>query len=633
MIIAIAVIIRRKTYLAIIAVFAAIGLFLGESLCPGQDLSTNHNVTVSGTIVKMGLTSSGATQLLLEPDTKDYHRQRLHVQFSDSTITDLGIGDKISVTGRIQAPDRRYDMPYEKTPSDFWDRQGVIGHVYTNASSIIIHQPGKSIIRSFARCNDLIWHRISHSRLSARAQSFVGAIILGRSDTLLPQTRQQYSAAGLSHLLAISGLHVAIIAGLIAIFLKLLIGLSHRRVLTVVILSIIWGFVLLVGCKWPAVRAAIMISLLYLAYMSERNYEPTNALALSCIIILILSPDAIFEVGFQLSFLAVGGLVFIASNYIPDYSRRLSASKMASILQTPFMAILFASAATAYWFNEISAAGIIGNIFTFLFIAPLVGLSFIYVVLLMLSLDPPFIGRTLDWMHSVFEQAVRYSTTVVPHASTTYYPSPEFIAIYLIALTALVLTVHSRKPTMMCAFAVSIAGLIAIVIIDRPNQTHDVLLLQGNNGRTDLIHFAADASYAATLSTSARTAQMECLEEASERYSMTIAKSGFGSFTDAAPKGVFIDDNLISFADKYIAILDRKHPTVSVENADYILITGHYNSDPTEELIRVSPRHVILGADLHYSVRSRIAEGLVESGVSFTDLSKEGFKLFNPRRK
>ena len=136
----------------------------------------------------------------------------------------------------------------------------------------------------------------------------VVAMTLGDKSAMTSNLREVYAVSGASHVLALSGLHL----GIIYMMLSLVGGGRRFRVISqpLAVLAI-WAFVLLVGLPTSVVRSAVMISVYALLSLIGRDRAPLNALAFSALIILIASPDCLYDVGFQLSFAAVLAIIVL----------------------------------------------------------------------------------------------------------------------------------------------------------------------------------------------------------------------------------------------------------------------------------------------------------------------------------
>ena len=130
----------------------------------------------------------------------------------------------------------------------------------------------------------------------------VAAMSLGDKSQLTKELKDTYAVSGASHILALSGLHLGIIYTLLSLLL------SHRRwqvVSQVVIIVCIWLFVFLVGMSASVVRSAVMFTIYALLSLGHRDKMSVNILAFAAIVMLFFNPMSLFDLGFQLSFMAV----------------------------------------------------------------------------------------------------------------------------------------------------------------------------------------------------------------------------------------------------------------------------------------------------------------------------------------
>ncbi len=151
-------------------------------------------------------------------------------------------------------------------------------------------------------------HRVLCRYLGARQQGLANALLLGSRDQLARQERDTFAETGTVHLLAVSGLHVSILA-LMVLLVTRLFRLPHARGLLVVAVVTI-AYTLLTGSHPPVVRAAVLVLIMCLAYALARRTTPYNSLAAAALVVLALNPAELFRVGAQLSFLAVASIIF-----------------------------------------------------------------------------------------------------------------------------------------------------------------------------------------------------------------------------------------------------------------------------------------------------------------------------------
>ena len=142
--------------------------------------------------------------------------------------------------------------------------------------------------------------------------AIASALVLGYKSFLSSTLKKDYIESGAIHVLAVSGLHIGIISSFLFFILNLLPikGRSWNWVKLLATLTTIWGFALLTGMSASVLRAAIMFSIFSVSFILQRDTNRYNSLALAAFLILIMNPYALFEVGFQFSFLAVLGIFF-----------------------------------------------------------------------------------------------------------------------------------------------------------------------------------------------------------------------------------------------------------------------------------------------------------------------------------
>lgn len=144
------------------------------------------------------------------------------------------------------------------------------------------------------------------------AYSVASALILGYRAEMSEQLVQAFSATGTIHVLSVSGMHVVLVFWLLA---KLLWWMDRRKVLRIakfmLLLLAVWGYALLTGFSPPVLRASIMVSFVMAATIFGQQNRIYNSIAASAFFLLLYNPKFIVDIGFQLSYLAVLGIVFL----------------------------------------------------------------------------------------------------------------------------------------------------------------------------------------------------------------------------------------------------------------------------------------------------------------------------------
>lgn len=173
-------------------------------------------------------------------------------------------------------------------------------------------QPGGDALQRMGRIdrvrlNFLLWRhqlleRYRQTPMEDEAYAVLAAMTLGDKSALTPALREAYSVTGASHVLALSGLHLGIIYMLLS---SLMLGRRRFWLSQVVIVLCIWAFALLTGLSPSMLRSATMISIYAIFSVGGRGRSSVNLLALAALVILLVDPSSLFDIGFQLSFASV----------------------------------------------------------------------------------------------------------------------------------------------------------------------------------------------------------------------------------------------------------------------------------------------------------------------------------------
>ena len=215
-------------------------------------------------------------------------------------------GDVLFVTGKLETPPQLDDFDYE----------GYLAHQEIYSTMVY---PKIEIVERGKGFKPLEWvyslrNRLSYTMAEVLPEpqaSLAQGIILGKRGTIPPSLKDDFTHTGTAHILAISGLHLSIVAGILLI---LGIWLFGRRGYTYIwlALGVIWIYALLTGMRPPVIRGAIMASLFLTAELLGRQRSAFTALAFAAAVMVGISSQILWTASFQMSFLAMAGLIFLA---------------------------------------------------------------------------------------------------------------------------------------------------------------------------------------------------------------------------------------------------------------------------------------------------------------------------------
>ncbi|MBP5714846.1 MAG: ComEC/Rec2 family competence protein [Prevotella sp.] len=246
--------------------------------------------------------------------------------YKDQRSRSLQIGDGLRIQSRIQPNDdwQRGTFDYRR----YLETHGFTGRTFIASwkwQKAEISLKGLSRLERtrlfFLRLRHRLLARLNSMEAERDAQSVVAAMALGDKSALTQDLKETYAITGASHVLALSGLHLGIIYSL----LMLLFGgrklITHH--LSLITILGVWAFVFLVGMPVSVVRAAMMLSVYALLSLGHRDKMSVNTLAFTALVLLMLHPLSLFDVGFQMSFMAVFSILvwvpLLMSAFPSDY--------------------------------------------------------------------------------------------------------------------------------------------------------------------------------------------------------------------------------------------------------------------------------------------------------------------------
>ena len=215
----------------------------------------------------------------------------------------------------------------------------------------------------FLNQRNILLQRLETAGLSDNQYAVVAAMALGDKSSLTKDLKETYSMTGASHILALSGLHLGIIYALLSL---LVVGRRWQMVSQVAIILSIWAFVFLVGMSTSVVRSAVMLTVYALLAIGHRQKMSVNTLAFTAIVMLLVSPQALFDVGFQMSFMAVFSiLLFTPLFYRPFSSEYLMTHRLVKwlwgMVAVSIAAQIGVAPLIAYYFGRFSCFFLLTN--------------------------------------------------------------------------------------------------------------------------------------------------------------------------------------------------------------------------------------------------------------------------------
>lgn len=399
-----------------------------------------------------------------ENDTLHFCHQKVYAYFEkDSMLSDLQPGDQLLLYTHF------YSLAtQQKTNKGFYS---YLQNKRISSTTYVLKENWKRISSHSSYLYRLkterkrLLNRLEWLSVTPKEKSILAALVLGYTGGMEKETRTSFSSVGVAHLLAVSGFHVAIVCGFITLLLSFLPRYPIMQFIkSLVSLISIWLFVCMAGMAVPAIRAACMFSLYLTGRMLRRSSEKYNTLAVAAFILLVYDPYSIFDVGFQLSFLAVGSILYLQPRFMQWIEIRNP------IIRYPWEGITLAMSAQI---GTMPLCLYIFGTFPFLFLFTNLPLTFLATLLIPVSLIWVVISPYLP-MHNFLQGGIEFfihifykiveSFSKIPGAALyVAWGWKETLFSYLILFTFLFYR-RTRQPKIFLVFLFFILLLLLVRI-------------------------------------------------------------------------------------------------------------------------------------------------------------------------
>lgn len=370
----------------IFPIFTAIGfLILLVSISPSNKsiellVQSGQKLEILAKVIDIDYTSTERQKIIVQTDTITAPNLKINSKLKIQAILDLDVKVKynqiVKLSGELQCLD------FKRNPGGFDEK------LYMNTRKIDYKMFAKldssgEIINNLNLYIYKIQEKINNvynKLLPPKEASVLKAMLLGDKQNLDTSIKEIYRKAGISHILAISGLHISILSGILLFLLNRF--KFNKRLNTLIVITTLVLYCIFTGSSVSTVRAVIMIVIVLFGTIIYREADIYTSIGAAALILLIYQPLYLFDAGFQLSFGAVTGIIILSPileriHYIPKKIKPyFMGSLAASIVTYPIV---------AFHFNTVSLIGIIINILVLPFVALLVGFGLLSGIVAIIS--------------------------------------------------------------------------------------------------------------------------------------------------------------------------------------------------------------------------------------------------------
>ena len=523
----------------------------------------------------------------------------------------------------------------------YLSRKGILRQVYLKDENWIKMKRNcaNPIYRLSFNLRDFLLKTMRDLGIEGDEYTVAAAILLGYDDTLPTELRQKYVAAGSMHILCVSGMHVGVV---FMVFSYMLVFLNKRKrwqylLKQFLLLLLIWFYALLAGLAPSILRATVMLSFLIFGDMLKREGVLLNSLAASAFLLLCINPANLLDIGFQLSYCAVVGIVvlqkpiyrlfYIKSKFFDKIWELTSVTLAAQIATVPFSVYYFHQFPMYFWLSN-------------LFMGPISSVVIVGGMLMLLVFFIPYINIgvvfCVKWMIYVMNFIVsRIEGLPLSIVKGLYINNLEFVCL-LIGLLLFMMVVEQKRKQF-------VFGLLSMLLIFSVSQLTRAVM------HRDYIGFTVYSIKKAT------AIDFICGNKHVLLCDTTVLKDSsvvnFNIENNLIKEGVYqngvnlpLDDvdfdshfmikreNIVSFGGKTIGIFD-KNSTFSVKlpfrpHFDYFIVQGCKNLDIERLLNCYVVDLLIIDGSIPDYLSDKIMKKAEEMGQKYYNVKTQGAFVF-----
>lgn len=343
--------------------------------------------------------------------SKKYHKAYAEVLFINNQrskgeiLLSIPKNDSIIIGQQFLVKSSLFDIPSPQNPHQFdykkhLQENGIYHQLFLKKKTYKTLKIHKNIFYYLAQWRQKTTSYLSKNGMKEENLSIVKALLLGERQSISKELKQSYSNAGVIHILAISGLHIGIIWIILSFLFRPLRNFKHGKIVSVsLIILFLWIYTVFVGMSASVVRAVTMFTIISIGKSLNYPIKTAYSLAFSLFLLLLIYPPFLFSIGFQMSYLAVFGIIWIqpklASLWRPNFKIINYFWQLTTVSVSAQIGVLPLS---LYHFHQFPSLFFISNWVIIPFLGIILSFGFLIVVLIAINVCPPFFVKGYDFI-------------------------------------------------------------------------------------------------------------------------------------------------------------------------------------------------------------------------------------------
>jgi competence protein ComEC len=534
----------------------------------------------------------------------------------DSLNHPFGIGTHLQINGSL------YQNSPAKNPNQFdygkyLESKQIYAQIYADVSEMKIGSIIQKDVWYFtSKLRAKIIRNLEKSNFNKAELNVAIALILGQQQDISPEIIRDYQFAGAVHILSVSGLHIGFILLFVTFLLKPFPNTRHGSFIKlIIILFSLASFGLIAGLAPSVLRSVTMFSFVAIGMYLRRSTNIFHTLLVSMLLILLVQPSFLFDVGFQLSYVALFFILWLqpllASLWLP---KNVIAKYFWDILTVSFAAQIGAFPLSIYYFHQFPGLFFVTNLVIIPFLSVIMALGVLVMVLAAFDFVPIFLSKSLEWsifiLNKIINSIASLEQFIIKEIPFNWQ---LLLSIYLLLIATIV---WFKKPS----FNRLVLALISIIIFQIMYfQTH--LTIQNQK---ELVIFNTKKN-----SLIAERNGENITLFANETLLITASKNktftsyAMGNFSSLKTKKRL--QNLIYFNGKKILVMDSVGVYPKDIRPDIVLFTQSPKINFERFLQITKPKIVVADASNYMTIQKHWKVTCLKQKIPFHATGEKGF--------
>ncbi len=547
-----------------------------------------------------------------------YGNAVLYLQ-KENDLPSFFIGDYLLVNTQFKAVEKPQN-PNEFNFSKYLERKGFLatGYVPTNQWKKTNLPPRKSILRSANLSRNHLLEIYKKYGINGREFALLAAITLGYKDEIEVETKNNFSRSGASHILAISGLHIGIVYGILMFLFGFWKGNQKQKIIKAILVTLlIWIFAFITGLSPAVQRATIMMSFIAGATCLRRKPQIFNTVFSSAFVMLLFNPNLLFNIGFQLSYSAVLSIIYFQPklNQLITIKNRIL-NWFWLLLTVTISAQIGIFPLIIYYFQQFPNYFIITNFITIPLTTTILYLSIILISISYIPFISVFIAFLLKLCLKLMLLSVGYIADFPASVTPIGITNVQFILLYIFIFITTIF--FNRKKGNYLIY--SLFSLLLIISISAKNKYESLTknqLIVFSNPKVPIINILEKGNNYVLTTDSSKVIRN------SRKFWLTNhhSKPQFYDFIKA-------DKKFFSIQDKKIMIISdnelNNKQTFQPIQIDYLIITNKAKPKIKSILQCIQPITIVVDRSISEWYKNSIKKECEKKNIGFYSVKERG---------